>query len=95
MKVNPKFPFTFENDESLKEIGSLDSIQAGDHSIILKYKLRVDSEAVTGYNEIDVELLKNGYTEFTKQFPIEIETLDATLRVGGITSSPQSIVRIK
>lgn len=54
-ELMPKYPFSLEPGISaIKELGTVGSEQDGDNAFLLKYKIRVDEDAIDGENEIDI-----------------------------------------
>lgn len=69
-----EYPFTeIPGEEYVKTINTLSGYQTGEDAVIIKYKLRVDRDAVKGTNEIKLKQGKTGSTAYTtKTFDIEV-----------------------
>jgi hypothetical protein len=85
----PKFPFSLEPGESaLSNVGTLTTNQV----VILKYRLRVDVNALEGDNEVDFQCMADGLPWQKTTFQIYVQTHDAILDVTNITSSPAELL---
>jgi hypothetical protein len=72
-ELDPEFPFSLDSNESAtKSFGSLSS-----PSMILKWKVRVDENAVEGTNELKLTY-KVGGNWYTKVFDIEVANAQTT-----------------
>lgn len=90
-EILPTYPFSLDPGESAKQnIGSVWGRQIGDKGIILKYRLKVDEDAVEGENDINVRYsLNNGNTwQKPNDFYIDVRTHDAILNIKKITYVP-------
>jgi len=69
-----EYPFTeIPGEEYIKTIKTLSGFQTGEDAVIIKYKVRVDKDAVKGINEIKIKEGKKGsITYSTKAFDIEV-----------------------
>lgn len=69
-----EYPFTeIPGEEYIKTIKTLSGYQTGEDAVILKYKVRVDKDAVKGINEIKIKEGKTGSTTYaTRTFDIEV-----------------------
>jgi len=68
----PKYPFSLDSNENpIREYGKLSS----EEPVIIKYKVRVDKDAVDGANEIELRYNTDGKDNIWiyKKFEIEIE----------------------
>jgi len=74
LELLPQYPFTkISGEEYVKTIKTLSGYQKGDDAVIIKYKLRVDKDAVKGTNEIKIKEGKAGSNTYTtKVFNIEV-----------------------
>ncbi|MFH1642910.1 MAG: COG1361 S-layer family protein [Nanoarchaeota archaeon] len=95
VELLPKYPFSLEPGESaIKNIGSLQGRQVDNTGIIVKYRLKVDENAVEGENEIELRFKINnkGYTSSWEKhdpFTINIQTHDAIISVESVESEPK------
>ncbi len=64
-EILPKYPFSLYTGDSLINIGKLRAGQTGADSVIVTYKLKVDSLAVQGDNEIELQIKSNGAVLFS------------------------------
>lgn len=74
IELIPEYPFTkIPGEEYLETVKTLTGYQKGSDAIIIKYRVRVDKDAVKGTNEIKVKEGKAGSTFFsTKTFNIDV-----------------------
>ena len=75
VEILPEFPFSLYTGDAVTEIGKLRAGQTGADAVIVDYKLKVDSEAVEGDNEIELLLRvgSNIYSYVDDQFMIDVE----------------------
>jgi len=79
VEILPKYPFSLYTGEALQPIGKLRSGQTGADAIIVDYKLKVDSSAIDGDNEIEL-IVRSGAVEFSytqNQFMVEVKEYHA------------------
>jgi len=104
VEVLPEYPFSLDpGRDAVRNIGILQSRQRGDVGVIVKYKLRVDKNAVEGENELKIRYrIDKGVWIEPEEFVVDIQTHDAILAVDSVsldkkTLEPGSsgIVRIK
>lgn len=74
LELNPKYPFSkIPGENYVQTIRTLSSYQQADDSVIIKFKVRVDKNAVKGINEIELKEGRAGSTTYaTRKFNIEI-----------------------
>jgi hypothetical protein len=83
--VVPVFPFSIDPGAvSTSNIGTLAPYQ----EVLLKYTVRVDSDAVQGTNKLGYKCSVKGYNEATVNLPIYVQAHDAILQIGSVQSSP-------
>ncbi len=89
-KINPKFPFSLSSGEPAeRNIGALDAGQL----VLLKYRLKVDPNAVEGNNEIDFSCQARDKEDWSSTtFKIYVQTHDAILMISQIKSNPSSLL---
>lgn len=66
----PEYPFSLDIGVSTtKELGTIRGLETGERAFLLKYKVRVDKDAIDGENEIAVKCIcGTGEVCFTKTF---------------------------
>lgn len=89
----PKYPFSVDKkSDAIQEIGSVHGRQIGDIGVIVKYKLRVDENAVEGENILKLRYSVNkGEWVELDDFKINVRTKDAILVISSI--SPERLVQ--
>jgi len=84
-KVDPSFPFSIEaGDPSINNLGNLAPFQ----EVVLKYRIRVDANAVPGTNKLKYACKMKGFDYSYVDLPIYIQAQDAILSVERIESNP-------
>lgn len=88
-----EYPFSLDpGRDAVKNIGTLQSMQRGDVGAIVKYKLRVDKNAVEGENEIKIRYrMDKGVWITLKEFFIDVQTHDAILAVEEVSMDKDSL----
>ncbi|MEA2004513.1 MAG: hypothetical protein U9O53_06200, partial [archaeon] len=83
--VEPQFPFTVDGnpEESLGILNRLDSA-------MVKYRIRVDENAVEGTSKLDVKYSADPKTSVmvSDRFDIDVRTSDAEMNIVSIVTSP-------
>jgi hypothetical protein len=88
----PSFPFSMDpGAEIIQDVGNLEALQKDDRAVILKYKIRVDENAVEGTNKIKFKIRSENSEVSTYEFDISIRTNDANLAIQSITTTPSTI----
>jgi hypothetical protein len=93
-EILPEYPFELLSEEDAKKaIGSLDPAQRGKDSAIFHWKLRVDSEAIEGNNEIELRYSVEGRPAAIKLEPflVNVKSRDIILTVGKIEANPEKV----
>lgn len=92
IRLKPEYPFSLDGEGEEKDIGTLQGRQMDEEAVIVKYRIRVDENAVEGENEIRLEY-KEGSNKWIElePFNIEIRTRDIVLGFDEITSEPEII----
>jgi len=86
VEILPQYPFSLYSGDAARSIGTLQSKQKGDVGVIVKYRLKVDQNAVEGENEIKVRYrIDKGVWIEPKEFFISIQTHDAILSVDSVS----------
>jgi len=71
----PEYPFSLDPGvNATKELGTIESLAAGERAYFVKYKVRVDKDAIDGENEIGWE-----YTYGTTSKSYSVGTFDVTV----------------
>lgn len=85
----PKYPFTIESaGDALKNYGTLDPFQP----VLLKYRVRVDKDAVSGNNKIDLRYRTGSSgTWYSVSFDIFVKPKDTVLSIEKVESIPSEI----
>lgn len=92
VQIVPKFPFSLDpGEKKIHEIGIVGGRQVSAKAYTFDYKLRVDSDAVLGENEIDIQWRTKDSTWITQKFKVDIETTAALLSLTEFTSDPLRI----
>jgi hypothetical protein len=88
VELLPEYPFSLYGDSAVEKIGSVHGRQIGDIGRIVKYRLRVDKDAVEGDNKLKLRY-KIGDSAWIESdlFQINVRTHDAVLSVESVTSS--------
>lgn len=82
------YPFSIDpNEESTRTFGEIDISE----SILVRYKVRVDADAIDGLNELEFRLSSNGLSFFTKSVFIDVESQVVDFAIGSLQSEPESL----
>jgi len=93
VEILPEYPFSLEaGEEAVKNIGIIRGRQVGSDAFIVKFKLRVDKDAVSGDNTIDVRYssAKTGWIK-QKDNIVKVRSHFAILSVNDVKSEPEII----
>lgn len=73
-ELMPKYPFSLDSGVSaIKDLGTIGSLQKNQNAYLLKYKVRVDEDAIDGENEIGIEYkYGSGQATYPKTFNITV-----------------------
>ncbi len=93
VKIMPQFPFTIYGDKTEKNIGKLRASSTGADAEIVKFKLKVDENAVEGEMGIDLVVFMGeaGRAYTNGELTVDVQTQDALLDITSITSDPKQI----
>ena len=93
-EILPEYPFSLDPGTSaVKSIGSINSGQKGDKGIIVKYRLRVDKDALEGESEIKLRYRVKGEGWITMpEFRVNIQPYDAILLLNNVVTNPEIII---
>ena len=92
-EILPQYPFSLDAGEStVKSLGSINPQQKGDNGVIIKYRLRVDKDALEGQTEIKLRYrMNNGIWITLPEFKVNIQPFDAILLLDKVVSTPNVI----
>lgn len=78
VQLLPKYPFSLDPGVSpVKRIGLIRGTQNNEEAVLVKYKVRVDKDAVDGENEIDLRFTYNTNGKWTTYYKREFDiTID-------------------
>ncbi len=92
VELMPEYPFSLDpNENAVRELGTIPITGNTKEVIIVKYKVRVDNEAIEGTNKIWLKYRIGDGKWITQEFEVDIETLDATLSVESVETIPEKI----
>ena len=90
--IEPIYPFSLDaNENPLRDIGALPAVGDGKNVVIVKFKLRVDDKAVEGVNPVTVKYRFSDSQWISKEFDINIQTLDANLAIISVETVPEKV----
>ncbi len=82
IEIVPEYPFSLYSGEKKIFLGKLRSYQTGSDAYIVKYKMKVDNNAVGGVYDIKVRLWKgNSLTLYEDNFQVTVESTGKDLGV--------------
>src|SRR3989338_7143548 len=93
VELLPEYPFSLDAEASAaRNIGTIQSMQRGDVGIIVKYRLRVDKNAVEGENDLRIRYKIEGYSWIgPEEFKVDVQTNDAILSVDSVSLGKKSL----
>src|SRR3989338_4168138 len=93
VELLPEYPFSLDSGASpARNIGTIQSMQRGDVGIIVKYRLRVDKNAVEGENDLRIRYKIEGYSWIEpEEFKVDVQTNDAILSVDSVSLGKKSL----
>jgi len=100
IEFQEQFPFSLDPGvSSIKEIGSLGSLQAGNIGVIVDYDIRVSRQAVEGKNKIAFSTWREGTIPITQEFDVDVRTLESgisirSVKVEGLTPGKEGFIEI-
>ncbi len=88
--LDPKYPFSLDtNEDATRVIGKIPA----KNDAILQYTVRVDSNAVEGWNELDIKCSYSGSSLWhVYKMKIYVQSRHAKLGIGQITSEPNKLL---
>lgn len=92
-EILPQYPFSLDPGTSaVKSLGSINPQQKGDNGVIIKYRLRVDKDALEGESEVKLRYRENKGVWITMpEYKINIQPYDALLILDKVVSNPEII----
>jgi len=96
VEILPDYPFSILPGElAIKSIGNIQSRQIAEEGVIVKFKLKVDENAVEGDNDLELKYtVKRDNIKSSQKpepFTISIQTHDAILAVEDVSSIPSQL----
>jgi len=92
LELDPIYPFSLDpNEKALRDIGTLPALGDGGNVIVVKYKVRVDDNAVEGSNPIKLKYKHDNIDWITREFNINVQTIDANLAIISVATDPSKI----
>ncbi len=93
LELAPEYPFSLDSGVSAaRELGTVESLQNGERAFLIKYKARVDKDAIDGENKIGVSYrYGSGGVTYSKKFDIEISDPKTEFEVVMQDSSEDSV----
>jgi hypothetical protein len=85
------YPFSVD-ENPVKSYAKIDSQIKDDAGIIIKYKVRVDENAIEGSNLIKIKYRSDDSTWTTQEYDINVQTVDANLGIMSIETVPTNIL---
>lgn len=90
LEVMQEFPFSVYSGDAVKNVGGIYSRQIGDEGVILKYRIKVDKEAVAGESLLKLRYkTENGPWVELDKFYINIKPQDALILIKSIGTADQ------
>ncbi len=92
VEIMPQYPFSLDpGDNAVKTIPSLPGRQNDASSYIVKYKVRVDSNAVEGNNTLKLRYRIGNGAWTTGDYTINVQTIDANLGIISVSTVPSVV----
>jgi len=93
VELVPEFPFSLDsNEQALKKFGSVNTGINGEEGLYVKYKVRVDEDAIEGDNEIRLRYRFKGNEWIYKDFDVSVETQEVILNIKEIKTIPEEVM---
>jgi hypothetical protein len=92
-EILPQYPFAIDpGTDPIISLSSINPQQKGDNGVIIKYRLRVDKDALEGQNPIKLRYRVNGQAWITMpEFNVNIQPYDAILVLEKVVFNPEVI----
>ena len=94
VELLPEYPFSLDPGRSaVQEIGSLYSRQMGDEGVIVKYKVKVDKDAIEDSYELKLRY-RSGYGAWVivDDFEVDVESKEINFQIGKLETDPLKLV---
>jgi len=94
VQILPQYPFSVYSSSNEKNIGKLRAGSTGADAVIVEFEIKVNENATERKTDIDlqVKIGKESTVSYTNsEFQINIQTHDAVLEIGSISSEPKQI----
>ncbi len=93
VRFEPAYPFTLETGTSERFLGTMRGYQTGEEAAIERFRLRVDTNAIDGDNDItfSYHTLKSGWVEL-QPFTVHIDRDETLLMVDNVISQPHVVI---
>jgi len=93
IELLPDYPFSLDPGETaLKNIPVLDALQKTDTGYTIKYKVRVDNNAVEGKNTIKLRYKTGKNTWSIREDDINVQSIDANIGISSVQTTPEDIL---
>ncbi len=93
VELMPEYPFSLDpGDDSTKLIPSLSPRQNDASSYVVKYKVRVDSNAIEGNNTLKLRYKVGNSIWTTAEYTINVQTRDANLGIMSVETVPTVVM---
>jgi hypothetical protein len=71
LELTPEYPFSLDPGTSpITDIGTINGLQGGNDAFLVKYKVKVDKDAINGENEIKLEYSESDINHYTQAFNV-------------------------
>jgi hypothetical protein len=91
VRLDPAYPFTLDpNENPVRVLGDLSAIGSSNAPTI-KFKVRVDENAVHGPNPIRISYRHDNTNWVTREFNIDVQSVDAHLAIISVETVPETI----
>jgi hypothetical protein len=91
------YPFSMPGSDNIVKLGNLQARQVDDEGVVVKFRVKIDENAIEGANELKIRYKR--YTETNiglpwielEPFDINIQTADSIIAIEDVTSKPEKI----
>lgn len=89
-ELEPKYPFIFDSEsDRVKTIDRLGMELEGEKAVVLKFRARVDENAVQGDYELDLSYSMGGPERLIEESTISVESRQITLAIAAVETNPE------
>jgi len=89
--IKPKYPFLFDSeDDRVITIRKLSAELERDKAFSLKFRARVDENAIQGEYELELEYSLGGAAKLIDKVTVDVESRQVTLVVAGVEITPET-----